>query len=607
MLWIATNHSWKLMARPSWAEITNNCGGEQLIYKDEDGECIIISNEEDLEEALQHVAPLLGGSIYVTLRSATPRSRIGGYLHRFGKLHIDGAEVHPSVLKEICQDLDRTMPQNPDFAKASGRDALQWLLTHVAAMRPHIGYCQGLNFVSAMSLLLTQSNPGCGWLNSEKEAALSVVLGLVDILPPAFYSDDPAHGLPVELSGLRAAAFAAERLVVRHHPTLAEHCDQVGLPVHFFACRWLPRLFVGVLPQDTVVQIWDLIVEYDVTGMLATMAAVLLSHAALLLECCEPQRMIFTLDDACSNLYDSTPLLEAIAWLLDEPDEIQLLMSTCLMAERDEVIAREETRHAEETDGVQEELETTAGAQRHCLEDRQLAHRMTVSGASTALEIGLDGPSVSNCTSVFRQCDQEECVNRTVTQQEWVTTACRSSHLQNSSVDDHELQSWLKEDRVSSDSAYTLGEHGDDSHACHSGQQLVDMPDLDEECSICLESMLGMETVKLGCLHEFHAACIKQWLESSTSHLCPMCNTDVDSCLRTPNLNPTDSHDKAVELSNDCETTSPSLFAKFRQSLFGKKSRPMTLRADVEPQRPQLHRRRVETDVEKLLVRSGML
>lgn len=53
-------------------------------------------------------------------------------------------------------------------------------------------------------------------------------------------------------------------------------------------------------------------------------------------------------------------------------------------------------------------------------------------------------------------------------------------------------------------------------------RERVLMSDEERECVICLESFgMGMEVIRMPCLHVYHKDCILQWLERT--HFCPFC------------------------------------------------------------------------------------
>lgn len=78
----------------------------------------------------------------------------------------DSGEVplDPALIKQIESDLPRTFPQHMGFATATGlRDALRRVLVAFSAYNVSVGYCQSLNFVAAVFLLVADEE-GAFWL-----------------------------------------------------------------------------------------------------------------------------------------------------------------------------------------------------------------------------------------------------------------------------------------------------------------------------------------------------------------------------------------------------------------------------------------------------------
>ena len=68
-------------------------------------------------------------------------------------------KVASSVEHSLTQDLHRTFPNNRHFREMEGeamQHQLDLLLRALAARFPEIGYCQGLNYIGAMQLLMTK-------------------------------------------------------------------------------------------------------------------------------------------------------------------------------------------------------------------------------------------------------------------------------------------------------------------------------------------------------------------------------------------------------------------------------------------------------------------
>jgi hypothetical protein len=54
---------------------------------------------------------------------------------------------------------------------------------------------------------------------------------------------------------------------------------------------------------------------------------------------------------------------------------------------------------------------------------------------------------------------------------------------------------------------------------------------MDQECSICLESLKGKRVEILECLHGFHYDCVEKWLRKRKGS-CPKCRSDVSTSIQ---------------------------------------------------------------------------
>jgi hypothetical protein len=68
------------------------------------------------------------------------------------------AEDHSHV-KQIDLDVARTYPEHPYFQRAEGLQSLRRVLMAYAAHNPDIGYCQSMNYVAGLLLLVLDRNP----------------------------------------------------------------------------------------------------------------------------------------------------------------------------------------------------------------------------------------------------------------------------------------------------------------------------------------------------------------------------------------------------------------------------------------------------------------
>lgn len=92
---------------------------------------------------------------------------------------VDAGELNARVQDDIEKDVDRTFPEHAYFENSGmGEAVLRRVLRAFAMHNPDIGYCQSLNFVAGMILILM-----------EEEEAFWLLVTIVDkLLPPDYYT-----------------------------------------------------------------------------------------------------------------------------------------------------------------------------------------------------------------------------------------------------------------------------------------------------------------------------------------------------------------------------------------------------------------------------------
>ncbi|GMM28746.1 Rab GTPase-activating protein [Martiniozyma asiatica (nom. inval.)] len=153
-----------------------------------------------------------------------------------------------SLPKEISdaieKDLHRTFPDNVHFQDPQvGVDSiklhqLRMVLHAYALHNPKVGYCQSLNFLSAMLLL-----------HMEPENAFWCLVSICDHFLP--------HVHEVTLHGLVELQNQLETRLRQNLPSLygSGHSQTLLLPT----TSWFMSLFITTFPPETTIRLWDLI------------------------------------------------------------------------------------------------------------------------------------------------------------------------------------------------------------------------------------------------------------------------------------------------------------------------------------------------------------
>ncbi|KAG5608808.1 hypothetical protein H5410_020089 [Solanum commersonii] len=216
----------------------------------------------------------------------------------------DGSCVDPSIdtaflpenwRGQIEKDLPRTFPGHPALDE-DGRNALRRLLTAYARHNPCVGYCQAMNFFAGLLLLLMP-----------EENAFWTLVGILDDYFDGYYSE--------EMIECQVDQLVLEVLVREKFPKLVNHLDYLGVQVAWVAGPWFLSIFMNMLPWESVLRVWDV--------LLFEGNRVMLFHTALaLMELYGPA--LATTKDAG----DAVTLLQSLAG--STFDSSQLVLTACM-------------------------------------------------------------------------------------------------------------------------------------------------------------------------------------------------------------------------------------------------------------------------------------
>ena len=214
----------------------------------------------------------------------------------------EGLSVDPAIIKQIDSDLPRTFPGHQGFAQeATGlRAALRRVLVAYAAYNVSVGYCQSLNFIAAVFLLVADEE-GAFWL--------------LAALCKSVVADYHTH----EMSGLRTDTALFATLVRTALPQIHNHFCDLEVPIEILASQWWLCLYANVLPTATLMRTWDVVLSGGgVDTLVASALAILRKYAPSLCAAEDIAGVYAVLAEATPSLWD--------------PDELMLTMQQTLTA-----------------------------------------------------------------------------------------------------------------------------------------------------------------------------------------------------------------------------------------------------------------------------------
>ncbi|OIT01765.1 PREDICTED: TBC1 domain family member 2B-like [Nicotiana attenuata] len=150
-------------------------------------------------------------------------------------------KVTPAT-KQIDHDLPRTFPGHPWLDTPEGHAALRRVLVAYSFRDSDVGYCQGLNYVAALLLLVMKTEEDAFWM-------LAVLLE--NVLVSDCYTNN--------LSGCHVEQRVFRDLLTKKCPRLATHLDALEFDVSLVCTEWFLCLFSKSLPSETTLRVWDVL------------------------------------------------------------------------------------------------------------------------------------------------------------------------------------------------------------------------------------------------------------------------------------------------------------------------------------------------------------
>lgn len=150
------------------------------------------------------------------------------------------AELRTQTCEEIDRDLERTFPNHACFRGQSGRQKLRNILLSFAVHHPRVQYCQGLNYIGAMMLIV---------FSTEEEAFWAFVCAVEALGVEHYYTD----GMRL----LRADVDVFEIVMAKKCPKVVQAMRDHEVQLKTICTEWFVTWFAKALPSHTVLRVWD--------------------------------------------------------------------------------------------------------------------------------------------------------------------------------------------------------------------------------------------------------------------------------------------------------------------------------------------------------------
>ena len=167
------------------------------------------------------------------------------------------------------------------------RQVLQVFCLH----NPTIGYCQGMNFIVAVALLLLDA-----------EDAFWLLVAITEYHLNNYYDSG--------LIGAQVDQFVLKDLIQQKAPEIDEHFQANQVDITSLTLNWFMAIFIDSVPFETLLRIWDCFLLEGSKVLFRFTLAILVIHRETLLERTDTISMMKHIKDTTKNLIDVETLFK---------------------------------------------------------------------------------------------------------------------------------------------------------------------------------------------------------------------------------------------------------------------------------------------------------
>ncbi|KAF1840965.1 TBC-domain-containing protein [Cucurbitaria berberidis CBS 394.84] len=237
----------------------------------------------------QEIRRLVLGGIPVQMRakvwaeaSGAATLRIPGYYQDL----VNNGEDDPIIASQIQMDITRTLTDNIFFRTGPGVQKLNEVLLAYSRRNPEVGYCQGMNLITACLLLI---------MPTEEDAFWVLATMIEDILPQHYYDQ---HLLTSRADQSVLRSYVGELL-----PRLSAHLDELEIELEALTFQWFLSVFTDCLSAEALFRVWDVVLcMHDGSTFLFQIALALLKlNEKALLQCDTPAGVYHYINHQMTN------------------------------------------------------------------------------------------------------------------------------------------------------------------------------------------------------------------------------------------------------------------------------------------------------------------
>lgn len=187
------------------------------------------------------IPPVLRPKVWFSLSGAAKKKSTAPDSYYSDLTKAVEGKVTPAT-RQIDHDLPRTFPGHPWLDTPEGHAALRRVLVGYSFRDSDVGYCQGLNYVAALLLLVMKTEEDAFWM-------LAVLLE--NVLVNDCYTNN--------LSGCHVEQRVFKDFLSKKCPRIAAHLEEIEFDVSLVTTEWFLCLFSKSLPSETTLRVWDVL------------------------------------------------------------------------------------------------------------------------------------------------------------------------------------------------------------------------------------------------------------------------------------------------------------------------------------------------------------
>ncbi|XP_031395699.1 TBC1 domain family member 8B-like isoform X4 [Punica granatum] len=192
--------------------------------------------------------------------------------------------------KQIEKDIPRTFPGHPALDE-HGRNSLRRLLLAYARHNPSVGYCQAMNFFAGLLLLLMP-----------EENAFWTLVGIIEEYFEGYFTEEMIESQVDQL--------VFEELMRERFPKLVNHLDYLGVQVAWISGPWFLSIFINMIPWESVLRVWDVILfEGNRVMLFRTALALMELYGPAIVTTKDAGDAITLLQSLAGSTFDSSQLV----------------------------------------------------------------------------------------------------------------------------------------------------------------------------------------------------------------------------------------------------------------------------------------------------------